>query len=456
MILGLALLLLGFSILPGTALAAGSTRDQAHAQCTGYISDNNLAADGYTCVDVGEVPAGSGFGYWNLLKPDGSVLTHFLYTWTAPSSNPCNNIPSVHIDVPGKILEGYTFTQNAQDPSSGAWVACVMNFSPSGVPTQDQNGKWTTYGSASSSGNPAGAGNGDTPGTWVDGNGNPPVPAPPPVPQPPVDNPAPPQTCGGGSCYDPNTDQYCGVGASGQFCLPGSAARSNAGGCVSSGDATLCGGASAPPIPPSSNVSDPSTQITNSDKTTQANPTTGAPVTVTINTYNVTPGASSSGQKAGDSGPSAPASSSSSGKASGSYGGGGDCNTPPVCSGDPVLCGASRSQWATTCQLHTDLAGDGTGVTKLAADSTKYSLADVTVQPGQGNTVGDAANNGSYDQSGFGFDNQCPMTDLTVPVLSNSFDIPFSKGCIIGPWVRGVLLAFALFAAARITAGSNR
>jgi len=75
------------------------------------------------------------------------------------------------------------------------------------------------------------------------------------------------------------------------------------------------------------------------------------------------------------------------------------------------------------------------------------------VTPAAGNTVGDQANAGNYDQTGFGYSVQCPMKDLTVPLGSYSFAVPFSEGCVIGPWLRAIVIAFALYAGAKITAG---
>jgi hypothetical protein len=79
-------------------------------------------------------------------------------------------------------------------------------------------------------------------------------------------------------------------------------------------------------------------------------------------------------------------------------------------------------------------------------------------QDGQstGDPVADAANQGNYDQSGLGFSTACPMVDLTVPLpLGKSLTVPFSSGCKYGDWIRAIVIAFALFAAAKITGGGT-
>jgi hypothetical protein len=123
------------------------------------------------------------------------------------------------------------------------------------------------------------------------------------------------------------------------------------------------------------------------------------------------------------------------------------------------MCGVAQEAWQTSCNVSiqtTALAGSSPTQQPptFASDQTKYSLADVTQQASSGNTTGDQANQGTYDQSGFGYATACPLTDLTVDFTVGSFVIPFSKACIIGPWIYWTVIGFSLFAAARITAGS--
>ncbi|WP_239950045.1 hypothetical protein [Dyella terrae] len=191
-----------------------------------------------------------------------------------------------------------------------------------------------------------------------------------------------------------------------------------------------------------------------------ADPTTGANANQTVNVYAGAGGTVSSGQKTGDIGP---APSSSAGGNGGSVNGGQDCNTPPACSGDAVNCGIVRQQWYSMCSAKTSsdalykaVAGDGNGPPTFASDSTKYGQSAVWVQPdtSQNGTVGGQANSGTYDQSGFGYARTCPLQDMSLS--SVPFLVKFSIGCDVLTYFGYGLVAFALFAAACITAGSNQ
>ena len=130
-------------------------------------------------------------------------------------------------------------------------------------------------------------------------------------------------------------------------------------------------------------------------------------------------------------------------------------NSPPACSGDAVGCGAARTQWATTCQLHKDLTGDGAPA-DFTAFKTAHTQSEVWSTATAGNTVGDQANAGNYNSTGFAYGTTCPLTDLTVSLWQGKvLTIPFTKGCVVGPWIRGMLIAMALFSAAIITKGGN-
>jgi len=116
------------------------------------------------------------------------------------------------------------------------------------------------------------------------------------------------------------------------------------------------------------------------------------------------------------------------------------------------MCGIARTQWSTTCQLHTDLDGPtGAAPTGSVAGPVQ---SDVWATSTPGNTVGDAANAGNYDQSGGGAPGTCPLTDFTFASV-HGLTIPFHKGCDPLSWLALVGLAFSLYRAARITAGSS-
>lgn len=389
---------------------------------------------------------------WLWLKPStrpAYPYTDWSFTGPVPPSNPCTSLPAVSIYLDGKVTNGFTFSQPATDPSTGARVQCAMTASVNGAPVWNQwSNKWQTFATLTPTGSPA-----DTTGV-KDGSGS---------PVPDVQNPgtysnqsSAPSVCEAGSCYNAASDKYSASSNGSLSFIGGDVARSAAGGCAGGG-AVLCAGSPTAPLPTPAQVRDPPTDMVQSDKYTQADPTTGALLPVVVNIYRgtVSSGTPTSGQQAGDSGP---ASASSSPSTPSSYSGGGDCNTPPACSGDAAVCGIARQQWLERCdankrldQVHTDLSGDGS---QSSAINTLHSSADVfTDGTTTGDPVADAANQGNYDASGLGFSTQCPLTDLDVPIWNGGqFVVPLSKACVVGEWIQAIVLAFAAFAAAKITA----
>lgn len=379
------------------------------------------------------------------------TVTHldFPYRGAVPPENPCGSLATVSIFLDGKVLSGYSFPQSAVDQVTGATVQCAMTATPKGAPVWNQwSNKWQTYAQLSPTGDLAG-GDGVTDGS---GAGVADVPVP-----PSYDNqPTTPGVCGGGSCYDAASDQYCASSGGSQYCVSGAAARSSSGGCSGSA-AVTCGGSPSAPLPAQSQVPDPATQAVGSDHYTQADPQTGTSVPVVVNVYKgaTNPNGVTSGQQSGDSGP---ASASSTGNADGSsYSGGGDCNSPPVCSGDAAMCGAARTQWATTCQVHKDLAGTGQP-SDFDTLKTKYSQSDVWSDPdtSMDGTEGGQANQGNYNQSGFGWSRACPLQDWHIELGDfGSFTVPLQDKCYVGDWIRYLVIGMGLFLAAIITAGGK-
>lgn len=441
------------------------TAAQAHCQASASSANGSYGQGSFTCVNLYNPPY---CNWWLRRNSDGSSAGSWAYTCSdyspPPPSNPCTSLTGYSGDFsysPGTSLPA-SVKQFVSDPSSGASVECDGTLTWSGNPTMDAYGHLHVHESVTWNSNP-GTGNGAA-GTssYLDSSGSA------LSPQPTVNQGASPSLCGGGSCYDPNANQFCATSGGSQFCVSGSTAQSSSGGCASSGPSTICAGSPTPPSPVGSSgsqITNPPTQIQSSDQYTQASPTTGALSTVTVNTYaapggSVSSGASSTSTKAANSGQSSqPASSSSSGNSS-SFSGGGDCNTPPVCQGDAVMCGVAEEQWRTMCALNTQTTAlVGSDPTKqpptFAADSSKYGQSDVWQAAGTGGTVGDQANAGVYDESGFGYSTECPFKDQTFDVLGGSFVIPFSQGCAIGTTVYWLVVGGALFSAAVITAGGR-
>jgi hypothetical protein len=461
----LFVLLLGcFVSLPCVAQTTYPDRAAAMAACQSDADLQNTyhPGYGYYCDDLGHVPPGYGETTGQIVEYrhyDGEGGTFFPYI-IAPV-NPCDGMSSSSIFSDGRVLEGSKACIRGPVQPNGSQAMCGININPTAPPTFNRNrGVWETPVSVSPTGQICGLDGGEQGGPVVGPDGTPTDAPPIPDPLPPPPTTPPPKNCGDVSCYDPGSDSYCASSGGVQFCVPGATAR-GPGGCASSGDATLCAGAPNPPLPDPGKVPDPPTATTGSDTTTQSGGTTAGSgtTTVTTTTYSNTgttgSGAVSSGAQAGDSTPAPPAPPSSSPEPPGTFSGGGSCTSPPACSGDAVMCGIARTQWATTCQVHKDLAG-----TSPAPSSTSvltHTSADVWSDGvSSGDPVADAANQGNYDEGGLGFATACPLHDLQVSLPGGrSFAVPFGKGCEFGGWLRAIILAFATFAAAKITAGGT-
>lgn len=470
--LALAVLLFPWVAMAGTTCgAAYQTQAQAMAACQAFLTLNanppyNNA--GGSCTD--NPTAGGVGGYVQYSNATGGYGA-WEYCGGAPpppSPNVCQaNAPSGNSWHAGKILHGYQTDLAVVDPTTGVAVNCRMSLDPTTPPLSDGNGNWFTYMHVGPQGDSADGTPLPAPGGQIsDSTGAPVSPAPGSLPASASSvamTPAP-QVCGGASCYDPSTGTACGVVNGSQVCVQGPPTPAQPGGnCFTAGDGSLCMG--NPPPPPSSKaISDPATQIKGSDNYTMADPTTGQNATQTVNLFAGAGGTVSNGAKPGAIAlpGSAPASSSSAGgSGSGSFSGGGDCNTPPVCGGDAAMCGTAVEEWHAMCTAHTDaqnlstaLVGNGQQPPTFVSDQTKYSQGSVWVQPSSGNTQGDQANQGTYNTSGFGFARQCPIQDFSFKAIA--VVAPFSKGCDVLQYVGPICVALALFAAACITAGSNR
>lgn len=472
---GLAFLLLGLVLTP--AVHAQTTSAQAMQACHDYNVTNNFDSAGYgsnfpaSCVDSGRNPEPDiTHGTVDDKTKDGNVIKGFNYDFTGP--NPCSGMASLRLLQQGKIIEGSTTCVNGPRQPDGTQAMCGVSLNPHGAPTSNLNqfGRWETYVDFVPTGSVCGLGDGTGVGT-VKGPTGDPQPDVPPIPDPlPPDLPVPPHICAVGSCYDQSADDFSASGDGGKASVPGSDARSPAGGCGTSGDTTVCAGTPNAPPPPPGAVPDPATAAQNNDHYDQSNPQTGQVIPVNVVVFSNT-GSTSNGSTNADSTPTHqpggapnpgqptpgdPAPSSSAAKPNSTFGGGLGCDSPPVCTGDAAICGISRTQYFTTCQVHKDITGNGPPAT-LEADKTKYSQGDVwddTAPVGDGGQ-GDAANAGNYNQTGFGYADTCPMEDLPVQIMGRTLVIPMHKGCDVLGYLRFIILAFALYKAIKITAGAG-
>lgn len=471
-----AFVFLFFGVLSSSSAAAPTaTESQQHAACVGWVATYEPPANVkpiQNCVAAFDPISGyNSIVFSGTVIGNGAPVGPEYFDYSGAPDNPCSALQNSSMDivVPPGGGSPATGSTTVTDPATGLSTSCPFSISYSGVPHADAYGHYHQHVTTTYSGNPGTSGaTGAVGSSTYDGVSGQPL-----TPQPVVTPGASPQLCGGGSCYDPNTNTYTVVGPGGtQITVSGSVADSSGGGCASSGAATMCGGSPTPPSPvgqSGSSITDPATQIQSSDNYPTQNPSTGVSSSTTVNVYS-SGGATSSGSSSGSvsvnrgssssttSGNSGPASASSSGNGD-SFNGGGNCNTPPVCTGDAVMCGVAQETWQTSCDVTiqtTALAGNNPSQSPptFSSDSTKYAQSDVWQQPSSGNTTGDQANSGTYDQTGFGYATSCPATDLSVSVAGGVFVVPFSKICVIGPWIYWTVIGFSLYRAARITAGS--
>lgn len=470
-----ALLLCAFSMVPSRAEAATPTFASAWSSCMAQAATFNGGQNlGYHCGDLGQNPT-LHTCFVGMFPKTGSYIQSWQYDCSgAPNtSNPCAGLPSqtVNISYSGQQTLGTSGATWQTDYATGAQVQCPFTITYSNYSAlADSQGNFHVQATMTYNGNPSGAESSTpTAGTsaYNDASGNP------LAPQPTSDGSSSPQLCGGTSCADPSTGNVCSMVGGAQQCTKFPPWTPNMTGGCSGSSGAVCAGSPTAPIPAKGQggVVDPATQIAGSDKYTSQNMQTGQVSTVVVNTYVGTPGqsvtngaTSTSKPAANSSGSSKPASSSTAAGNSG-YGSGADCNSPPVCSGDAVMCGIGRQEWYAMCSakassdtLDKHLAGDGNGPPTFGSDSTKYGQGDVWSTPdtSQDGTVGGQANKGVYDQSGFGWGRACPIKDIPISLGTlGSFNVPASNGCIVGQWLSALIVGFALFSAAMITAGGR-
>lgn len=288
-------------------------------------------------------------------------------------------------------------------------------------------------------------------------------------PLPPLP-PSPPKLCNTIACFNP-PDGWCANAGGQKICVPKPPDGSPPHGCATGGDVTLCVG-NPPPPPPNPPISDPPSQISGTDGQTQQ-PGAGAPITnITTNIFNGGSGSTTNGATSGDvgNGPTTtpprggdPAPNGST-AGPGGYGGGGDCDSPPMCTGDAVMCGIALQEWRTMCsaktasdQAHKDIAGTGPApsLSSLGAGRGQDDVWSDSLA-GDPSGIAGAANAGTYNTAGFGAPQSCPLHDQVIPLWGGkTLTLPLQQGCQPLGYLRYLIIAFALFRATKITMGSN-
>lgn len=258
-----------------------------------------------------------------------------------------------------------------------------------------------------------------------------------------------PKPCGGSSCYDPSScGGHGGFVASTDSGEQVTACGQPGGGCGSGATGAVCTGPTGdvpkPGDPPIPNGQSPSGTDTGTSSATDTGGTTTVTNT-TINVYNGTDTSSGSG-----SGGSAPGSSSSTGVGGGSNTSGNgntgqtgtdgngkcpngsvptasgcsgtfsdsNCDSPPACYGDAVLCGVGKETWATRCgvQKTYEFMSDRNGV-PVASGSIAASAV-----------IHDVDDTSTFDESGLGWSRACP-SNPTFEVLGKVFTFDLSGMC---------------------------
>lgn len=436
------LLAAGGSLYAPRAFAQYANSGVAKSSCDSWSASRGYGA----CVYEPKPQASTVYNAWCSVHNGANAGCYLFFGEVPPPS--CGSLPA--FDMMASI--GTAGSKKMCQPGAGGGVGnqgCTLVLTQFGNAFQSSSGAWKTHVHVTGDGSACTKSTDGSPDTFGTGASQLPPENVPPLPSLPTPPTIEPQICQDGTCYDPNTGDVTAMAGGSKLHVPVQNMKSGDGGaCFSDGSSALCAGAPQAPTPPSPPIVDPATQVKAVDHYATATDT-GSGQTIAVVVY-TPPGVSvSSGKASGDDGPAKP---SSVGSAAGQFGGGGDCATPPVCSGDVVMCGAARTQWATTCQVHKDLAGT---TAPPSLTEGQHSAADVWSDgTATGDSVADAANAGSYDVSGMGFSSACPLHDMVVPLPGGrSFPIKFSAGCEVGGWLKAIIIAFALFAAARITGG---
>jgi hypothetical protein len=454
----------------GVNLYNTSSQSQAYSYCEDNIPYYSASVTVLSCTPV---VASNGLNAYAFEYTASPQDVEDVYTYPGSPVNPCSALATTVSDWTFKAGQSLPSTANVPetDSATGATVQCgysVTYAQPTAV--ADQYGWFHVQQTMTPTGNPSGGGATSPSGTTFNNvsgdavttaNGTTPSPT----------NPDPLVTeCGPGSCYNESSGNFSVIdGASSGSADVSIAAAESGGGCGSAGGSTICAGAPSAPSPvgtAGTEITSPSTEQTAQTTYQTANASTGALGTVQVAVYTApgtttSSGSSSSSGTAGtvgaltNGGSSSPASSSSSGNAD-SDSPSGNCNTPPQCSGDSVMCGIQIQDWDAMCVQQNYMVGNGQQPPTFASDQTAYTQSQVWVQPPSNldNTEGGQANQGTYNESGFGYATSCPMQDFTF--TSVAVTIPFaSKGCQPLSYFRYIAIGLALFAAAKITAGGT-
>lgn len=436
-LLGLVLVLVGFCgvWVPAPAQASSNTSyDYAMAQCAAYIANfvdpyHKWNLGGCVVGALTECYVANGSGATNSQQSVMVIRTFIENGSTACSAwafdgsppGPCESAQPMHM----------LLTSDSPVCSGG----CAYKPAPEGG-TRDtvRDGPWLAQ---------------LVGGMYVPTGGV--CPAGIPAAPPSVGN----KLCGGGSCYDTNTNSDCVLdGGGNQVCR--SRTPPPSGGCITGGDTTLCvGSGQAPPLPPNPPIGDPAGDIASSDSYGHQEGA-GAVTNTTVNNYNNTGSAAASGAVSGDSGNAPDSPDSPAGSANGppkdptkddgdktKASGGGNCNTPPICEGNQATCMVVTQTYLLRCPPggagDSGFSGDG--------DPTVPGLDGIGDGPGAG-FMRSVSTLDKIDAGGLGLGGaSCPVFIAPFEMLGHSFDLSGGPWCSILDVIRACMLFLGAFLA---------
>jgi hypothetical protein len=115
-----------------------------------------------------------------------------------------------------------------------------------------------------------------------------------------------------------------------------------------------------------------------------------------------------------------------------------DCNVPPSCSGDEVMCGVALQTFQLRCQF----TGDGEPPESGNHDVSELYTGDV-----------DLGDTSMLDKSGFGLSTSCPFTNISADYAGQSASMSLDFICTWGIGLRVLILLCAALACAKIMGG---
>ncbi len=126
------------------------------------------------------------------------------------------------------------------------------------------------------------------------------------------------------------------------------------------------------------------------------------------------------------------------------------CDTPPTCSGDPLVCASINQQWISTCK-QTEALTKITTEEKTASDAAiAASNSEYSTAKSNANVAASGILNGFTNSVDSGSKSGTCIVDATLPVMGKSLKIPFSQACAFFKFLRMLVIFMSYLAAMRI------